>query len=83
MNFCRHHQFRKIRGILTDDSPFDFELQTQGIIGQDVFNSGTRVTITVLVPGDANCDDVVDLLDIPPFVDAIIADEYDIKADVN
>ena len=33
--------------------------------------------------GDVNCDGVVDLLDIGPFVDALINDVFDEKADIN
>ena len=33
--------------------------------------------------GDVNCDRVVDLLDIQPFVDAIVSGTHDPKADLN
>ena len=35
------------------------------------------------VLGDVNCDGVVNLLDVTPFVDAITSGEYNIKADIN
>ena len=34
-------------------------------------------------PGDVNCDGMVNLLDIEPFVDAISNDGFDPKADIN
>ena len=33
--------------------------------------------------GDVNCDGVVDLLDVQPFVDLLIANEFSNKADIN
>ena len=33
--------------------------------------------------GDVNCDGVVDLLDIEPFVDAITTGTFSVKSDVN
>ena len=43
-------------------------------------------TLTVQIPiliGDVNCDGNIDLLDVGPFVDAIIAGVFDPKADIN
>ena len=36
-----------------------------------------------LVLGDANCDGAVDLLDVVPFVDVLVNEQYSIKCDVN
>ena len=33
--------------------------------------------------GDVNCDGVIDLLDVQPFVDAIMNGEFINKADIN
>ena len=33
--------------------------------------------------GDVNCDGVVNLLDVSPFVDLISTDSYELKADIN
>ena len=35
------------------------------------------------IVGDVNCDGVVDLLDVGPFIDAIILGEFSVKADIN
>ena len=47
----------------------------------------TTVTFTTgepdFLPGDVNCDGVVDLLDIQPFIERLQSSEYDPKADVN
>lgn len=38
---------------------------------------------SLVLAGDVNCDGVVDLLDVVPFVQAILSDEFDAKADIN
>ena len=35
------------------------------------------------IAGDVNCDGVVKLLDVGPFIDALNSSEYSIKADIN
>lgn len=35
------------------------------------------------IPGDVNCDGVVDLLDVEPFVDLILNGGFNAKADLN
>lgn len=46
------------------------------------FNLTGQIDLTMLL-GDVNCDGVVDLLDVTPFVDAISTGVFDSKADVN
>lgn len=49
-----------------------------GLNGDPVIVGGDQV-----IRGDVNCDGVVNLLDVQPFVDILIAGEFSGKADVN
>ena len=51
-------------------------------LGCDTFVLDIESTNNFLI-GDVNCDGVVDLLDVAPFVDAISAGDYVPKADIN
>ena len=60
------------------------------LVGDDPFPSGPaagipegRILRMTALLGDLNCDGVVDLLDIAPFVDAIGNGVLDVKADLN
>ena len=39
--------------------------------------------VAAVLLGDVNCDFVVDLLDVEPFVDALTSGEFNDKADIN
>ena len=56
----------------------DFNFQAFMMDNIRITTKGGKVLI-----GDVNCDGVIDLLDVAPFVDAVSNTEYDIKADVN
>ena len=65
------------------DIPFEFEVLTttavMDIIGQAVFTG----ELPSFIIGDVNCDGMVDLLDVGPFVDAISDSQFNPKADIN
>ena len=53
-------------------------------IGMGAFQRAmTELYDAHLLLGDANCDGMVNLLDVAPFVDAIMTEQYSIKSDVN
>ena len=63
----------------TDDSTFWVVGETQESFGWD-----TIINSFVVAPlGDVNCDGVVDLLDVQPFVDLLASGGFSDKADMN
>lgn len=61
--------------IIKVDSQDDFDIGVYELLVYRFDGNG--------IVGDVNCDGVVDLLDVGPFVDAIIAGEFSVKADIN
>ena len=44
---------------------------------------GIFIGFADFIPGDVNCDGIVDLLDVSPFVQALTSPEFNEKADIN
>ncbi len=81
-----------VRGVpfsatLTDGSIFSVFLNPSdpGFPANPVVSSAATLTIigAEILPGDVNCDGIVNLLDVAPFVDIIINGGFSTKADLN
>ena len=75
-------------GITFDDRDFCIVGQTrQNVLDQPSLGSddafAVRFEVPDLVVGDVNSDGVLDLLDILPFVELILSDQYQLEADIN
>ncbi len=62
----------------TQSGPITYSNGQFGSMGEATFAGGQPALI-----GDVNCDQAIDLLDIEPFVDLLIAGDYQLKADAN
>jgi hypothetical protein len=77
-------QLAESDNVLTVSASFDVEVPITDTITATV--SGTVVLngqLPKMVIGDVNCDGVVNLLDVGPFIDVLINGPYAFKADIN
>ncbi|MEM9411831.1 MAG: dockerin type I domain-containing protein, partial [Planctomycetota bacterium] len=66
--------------VVSKSSPLRFETPFVGDNGGIIIDS---ISVEEFVLGDLNCDGVLDLLDVEPFVNAISMSDYILKADIN
>ena len=76
-------------GVLTVTSAINLDFEFE-VLGQTaIMNVDGPFVLTGMLPdmttlvGDVNCDGVVDLLDIGPFVDLLVSGGFSEKADAN
>ena len=51
--------------------------------GMQIAEMTFRGEVVDVLPGDVNCDGIINLLDVAPFVEALSSGQYVIKADIN
>ena len=49
-----------LSGLLTDGSPFSFDLNSTNVSGQDYFDLGATLSVTLILPGDFDGNGVID-----------------------
>ena len=78
-----------LSGVLADGSAFSFELNTVFSNDQDFFPPDAVVTVTLvsdvqdILLGDCDLNDVVNFLDIAPFVAVLASNSFLEQADCN
>ena len=78
-----------LTGLYADGAAFSFNLNSVFEFGEDFFSTGATLTVTLGPPGgttllgDVNQDDIVDFLDIGPFVQTLASNSFLEEADVN
>ena len=66
----------------------NLDITTQGGVGNGANDGDDLISVSIrvvepLLPGDVNCDGALNLLDVTPFVDQVISDQFSAKADIN
>ena len=75
-----------LTGKYPNGDPFEFELNSQSVTGNDYFHTGANLSVTLVaseILGDLNGDAEVSLLDIMPFVSLLAMGDYAPLADIN
>ncbi len=79
-----------LTGLYADGTEFSFDLKSVFEADEDFFSTGATLTLTlgppgdiIIVLGDVNLDEVVDLLDIAPFIQSLATGSFSEQADCN